>query len=75
MDPSFNEVDVSDKPAAIRALPRLSSAMIDCLAEVHRQRLETLQSVDRGVSTVVSAVQAAGELDNTVSASHRTTGT
>jgi N-acetylglucosamine-6-sulfatase len=66
MDPSFNELDVSDKPAAIRALPRLSSVMVDCLAEVHRQRLETLQSVDRGVSAIVSAVQAAGELDNTV---------
>src|SRR4051794_14919635 len=43
MDPSFNELDVSDKPAAIRALPRLSRVMVDCLAEVHRQRLETLQ--------------------------------
>ena len=66
MDPSFNELDVSDKPAAIRDLPRLSSDMVDCLTEVHRQRLETLQSVDRGVSAIVSAVQAAGELDNTV---------
>jgi N-acetylglucosamine-6-sulfatase len=66
MDPSFNELDVSDKPAAIRAQPRLSSVMVDCLAEVHRQRLETLQSVDRGVSAIVSAVRAAGELDNTV---------
>jgi N-acetylglucosamine-6-sulfatase len=66
MDPSFNELDVSDKPAAIRALPRLDSVTADCLAEVHRQRLETLQSVDRGVSAIVSAVQAAGELNNTV---------
>jgi arylsulfatase A-like enzyme len=65
-DPSFNELDVSDKPAAIRSLPRLSSVMTECLAEVHRQRLETLQSVDRGVSGIVSAVEAAGELDNTV---------
>lgn len=65
-DPSFNELDVSDKPAAIRALPLLRSVMVDCLAELHRQRLETLQSVDRGVSAIVSAVQAAGELDNTV---------
>jgi N-acetylglucosamine-6-sulfatase len=65
-DPSFNELDVSDKPAAIRSLPRLSSDMVDCLAELHRQRLETLQSVDRGVSQIVSAVRAAGELDNTV---------
>jgi arylsulfatase A-like enzyme len=40
--------------------------MVDCLAELHRQRLETLQSVDRGVSAIVSAVRAAGELDNTV---------
>jgi arylsulfatase A-like enzyme len=65
-DPSFNELDVSDKPAAIRDQPRLSSAVVDCLAEVHRQRLETLQSVDRGVAAIVFAVKAAGELRNTV---------
>ena len=36
------------------------------LAEVHRQRLETMQSVDRGVAAIVFAVKAAGELRNTV---------
>jgi N-acetylglucosamine-6-sulfatase len=65
-DPSFNEADVSDKPAAIRRLARLSPTMVGCLAELNRQRIESLQSVDRGVSKIVAAVTAAGEIDNTV---------
>jgi arylsulfatase A-like enzyme len=65
-DPSFNEADVSDKPAAIRRLPRLSPATIGCLTELNQQRIESLQSVDRGVAKIVDAVTAAGEIDNTV---------
>jgi arylsulfatase A-like enzyme len=65
-DPSINEADVSDKPAEIRDQPRLSKVVLDCLAEVHRQRLQSLQSVDRGVKAVVHAVKKAGELKKTV---------
>jgi arylsulfatase A-like enzyme len=65
-DPSINEERVGDKPEAIRSLPRIRPAMMNCLTELNQQRLESLQSVDRGVSDIVDAVTAAGELDNTV---------
>jgi N-acetylglucosamine-6-sulfatase len=65
-DPSINEADVSDKPLEIRVQPKINADMMRCLTELHQQRLETLQSVDRGVASIVSAVQAAGELKNTV---------
>jgi arylsulfatase A-like enzyme len=65
-DPSINEPRVADKPAAIRRLPVISPRLMRCLAELHQQRLESLQSVDDGVARIVGAVAAAGELDNTV---------
>jgi N-acetylglucosamine-6-sulfatase len=65
-DPSINEARVADKPAAIRSLPPIGPRLMSCLTELNQQRLETLQSVDRGVADIVSAVTAAGELDNTV---------
>jgi N-acetylglucosamine-6-sulfatase len=65
-DPSINEQHVGDKPAAIRSLPPIRPNMMRCLTELNQQRLESLQSVDRGVAEIVDTVEAAGELDNTV---------
>ena len=65
-DPSINEQHVGDKPEAIRSLPLIRPPMMKCLTELNQQRLESLQSVDRGVADIVDAVDAAGELDNTV---------
>jgi N-acetylglucosamine-6-sulfatase len=65
-DPSINEQHVADKPEAIRSLPRFRPEMLACLTELNQQRLESLQSVDRGVADIVDAVAATGELDNTV---------
>jgi N-acetylglucosamine-6-sulfatase len=65
-DPSINERHVTDKPIAIRSLPRIRPKMMTCLTELNQQRLESLQSVDRGVAEIVNAVTAAGEIDNTV---------
>jgi N-acetylglucosamine-6-sulfatase len=65
-DPSINEQHVGDKPAAIRSLPPIRPNMMKCLTELNQQRLESLQSVDRGVADIVDAVKATGELDNTV---------
>ena len=65
-DPSFNERDVSDKPDYVSRWPRLHGKGIEALEELHQQRLETLQAVDRGVERIVDSLHATGELGNTV---------
>ena len=63
--PSFDEADVSDKPAWIRSLPRLTEQDIDDITGHYRARLECLQSVDDLAESVVNALEEAGQLDNT----------
>jgi N-acetylglucosamine-6-sulfatase len=63
--PSFNELDVSDKPPWIRQLPRLSDskkAKIDNQAE---KRAESLQAVDDLVAEVVGKLRDKGVMGNT----------
>ena len=62
---SFNEADVSDKPRFIRKLPRMSGRQIRKLDGRYRQRLQTLQAVDRAVGRVVDELASDGMLDNT----------
>jgi N-acetylglucosamine-6-sulfatase len=64
--PSFNEADVSDKPAAIRNLPLLDAKDISDITRFYRCRLEALLGVDRGVDTLMQALKASGELKNTL---------
>lgn len=63
--PSFNEADVSDKPAWVRDKPRLTPAYVDYLRDLHRQRLRSLQSVDEMVGKLKNGLRATGELSNT----------
>lgn len=64
--PNFSEADVSDKPAAIRNLPRLTASQITDVQRRYRCALESLLSVDEGVRKVVAALAATGELANTL---------
>ena len=64
--PSFNEADVSDKPAMIRNRPLLTEARIAGVREMYQQRLESLLAVDEGVASLVEALRASGELSNTL---------
>jgi len=65
--PSWNEADVSDKPAAIRALPLIDAEAERRIEEVRlRGRLESLLSVDEAVASIVAALRSHGELNNTV---------
>jgi arylsulfatase A-like enzyme len=64
--PNFNEADVSDKPASIRNLPRLTPSEVATTQRRYRCALESLLSVDEGVKKVVGALQANGELGNTL---------
>ncbi len=65
-DPSFNEADVSDKPADIRNRAPLTQAQINAVDARYRARAEALLGVDDLVQIVVSTLQASGELKNTV---------
>jgi N-acetylglucosamine-6-sulfatase len=64
--PSFNEADVSDKPQMIRRRPLIRQPRIAGITEGYRQRLESVLAVDEGVAAIVSALQASGELENTL---------
>ena len=64
--PNFNEADVSDKPAAIRNLPRLDADQVADIRRRYRCELESLLSVDEGVKKLVDALRARGELSNTL---------
>jgi N-acetylglucosamine-6-sulfatase len=63
---SFNEADVSDKPAGIRSRPLLNAQQIANVTENYRQRLESLLAVDEAVGAVVAALRETGELDQTL---------
>jgi N-acetylglucosamine-6-sulfatase len=65
MPPSFNERNVSDKPAFVRNRPRLTQEDVARLSELHRARLASLLPVDALVRRVVRALQESGELANT----------
>ena len=63
--PSFNEADVSDKPAFIRALPLMDSNTIGRLDKDYRRRLQMLLPVDEMISGILTALTDTGALDNT----------
>ena len=62
--PSFNEEDVSDKPAIVRR-PKLNHDEVKDLGDSYRKRLASLQSVDGMISDVVGALRDTNEMDNT----------
>jgi N-acetylglucosamine-6-sulfatase len=63
--PSLNEADMSDKPAAMRNRPVLSTARLNAIREHYQQRLESLLAVDEAVRDLLSALQAANVLQRT----------
>src|SRR5215203_6158335 len=63
--PSFNEIDVSDKPPSIQSLSPLTATQIAEIDAHHEKRVESLQSVDDLVAAVVGKLGAQGMLSNT----------
>jgi N-acetylglucosamine-6-sulfatase len=63
--PALNEANVSDKPSFVQE-PPLSRGQLRFLTFLKRSRLQSLAAVDRLVARLVSALEARGELDNTV---------
>jgi N-acetylglucosamine-6-sulfatase len=64
--PSFNEADVSDKPAAVQRRARLGPARIAAVREMYQQRLESLLAVDEAIERIVAALRDTGELGRTL---------
>jgi N-acetylglucosamine-6-sulfatase len=63
--PSFNEPDVRDKPARIRALKRLDASRVAAIDALYRKQMQSLQAVDEAVAALVQALRDAGRLDDT----------
>lgn len=63
---SFDEADVSDKPPGVRGRPRLDRTHVAAITERYRLRLESLLAVDDAVGRIVSELERAGELENTL---------
>lgn len=63
--PSFNEADISDKPAWLLDEPLLSPARIAEIDEFRLNQLRTLASLDRTIAKILQQLSDQGELDNT----------
>ena len=69
VNPSFNEMDVSDKPTWIQAIPRFGQTVLDptpFVNERYREAARSLQSVDDLVGMIVAKLEQNGKLANTV---------
>jgi arylsulfatase A-like enzyme len=64
--PSFNERDVSDKPAAIRALHRLNVLAVDRVKDDWHCTLASLRQLDRGIGGISNELRRSGEAQRTV---------
>jgi N-acetylglucosamine-6-sulfatase len=65
MPASFNEADVSDKPAAIRNRALIGPGRIRAIRENYQQRLESLLAVDDAVAQIVNELARTGKLNDT----------
>jgi N-acetylglucosamine-6-sulfatase len=63
--PSFDELDLGDKPQVLRVRPALTPEQVLAITEDYQCRRESLLAVDDAVARIVQALEAAGELDNT----------
>jgi arylsulfatase A-like enzyme len=64
--PSYNEKDVSDKPAYVQTTPRLTSDAQTAIDVERQDQLETLGAVDDGVATILAALRDTGRLRDTI---------
>jgi arylsulfatase A-like enzyme len=63
---SYDEADVSDKPAWLSDRARLSSTVARRIDRFRLEQIRSLQSVDRAVGSIVDALDASGRLPNTM---------
>ncbi|MCW2764992.1 MAG: hypothetical protein JWO11_951 [Nocardioides sp.] len=63
--PSFDEADVSDKFGMTRTKKRLTVTQKKAIDRAFRERIRSVQVLDRNVGRLVGALQTQGALDNT----------
>jgi arylsulfatase A-like enzyme len=63
--PSFNERDLSDKPAFIRRRPALEPSELEKIATDHRCGLAALRAADDAVAEIVAELRRVGRLEST----------
>src|SRR4030095_1409919 len=64
--PSFDEADVSDKPAWVRDLPPLTASQEAAIDAFRADQYRSLLGVDRAIGRVLDALERAGRLGNTL---------
>jgi N-acetylglucosamine-6-sulfatase len=62
--PNYNEADVSDKPAYVRAIPPMTGSKATGLNRL--ASCQALQSVDRAVGRIRDELSSTGRLNNTI---------
>ncbi|MBK6769996.1 MAG: sulfatase-like hydrolase/transferase [Ardenticatenales bacterium] len=62
---SYNEADVSDKPAALAARPPLNARQMTTGDELYRNRVLSMMAVDEMVARLIATLESSGELANT----------
>jgi N-acetylglucosamine-6-sulfatase len=63
--PSYNEADVSDKPAWIQARPLLTPQQQNQMDNLYRKRLQSLLAVQDLVQHILDTLKSTKQLDNT----------
>jgi N-acetylglucosamine-6-sulfatase len=63
--PSFNEADVSDKPAWVAGMKPLTNAQLIEVDRLYRRQAEMLLSLDEVLAALVDTLRAHGELEET----------
>jgi arylsulfatase A-like enzyme len=64
--PSYDEADVGDKPAWVRALPRIGPAEAAAVDAFRTEQFRSLLAVDRAVGAILDALDRAGRLETTL---------
>jgi len=64
--PSFNEADISDKPASITKKPLFSASDEAQIDNTRERQILTLVALDRSIGAIMQKLKDTGELDNTV---------
>jgi N-acetylglucosamine-6-sulfatase len=64
--PSYDEADVSEKPAWVQALPRLTSTRSESIDDFRRRQYESLLAVDEAVDRIVEALEETGRLQTSL---------
>ncbi|HJP65220.1 MAG TPA: sulfatase [Actinomycetota bacterium] len=64
--PSYNEADISDKPAYVRRHAEMSKSKRDHTDMIRRDQLRSLLAVDDLIGRVVDALKDQGRLENTL---------